>query len=106
LAEVGAPVVSPIDGVVDLRPAYKDPQKSKYKIVSILSGNTRYRFFYVSPDDDHSKPLVKPGDHIGKVQDIAASDRDGTMRNHIHFELWKDGKLVDPTQQVEEWQRD
>jgi murein DD-endopeptidase MepM/ murein hydrolase activator NlpD len=114
-APAGDPVVSPFDGVVDIRDAYTDPTKKEYKIVSVTSGEQRYRFFYVSPENYDGNAFVRDGDRItagqqiGIVQDIAKSDDKKQMRNHVHFaisaEADKNKKpiYIDPTPQVGAW---
>lgn len=111
LATAGADIVSPFDGTVDIKDAYADPDKKTYKIVSVTSGDMRYRYFYVSPNDRSGNPIVtegesvRSGQKIGIVQDIAKSDRNKNMHNHVHFEIVIGTANIDPTPQIEEWQR-
>ena len=122
VAATGDPVVSPVDGVIDISRAYKDAAKSEYKIVSVTSGGQRYRFFYVSPRSHEGTAFVRDGDRItagqqiGIVQNISKAYPPterirSEMRNHVHFAIStetdknKKPNYIDPTPQVEEWQR-
>ena len=110
LAPFGTTVASPFDGTIDIKNAYKDPNKSEFKIVSVTSQRgQRYRFFYVAPSDSDGTALVSDGDGvaagqaIGTVQNIAKIDRNKSMHNHIHFEIWEKNAAIDPTPQIDEW---
>ncbi len=110
-AAPGTDVSSPFDGKIRIDDAYSDPQKKEYKIVTVVTGQTEYRYFYVSPTDGKGTPLVKSGDNvtagqkIGTVQNIAKSDRNGKMHNHIHFAIRENKSYIDPTPQIEAWKK-
>ena len=55
------------------------------------------QFFYVDPRKGMKvHDLYQPGFVIGYVQDIAGRYPDSGMQNHIHVEVIRNGKNVDP----------
>jgi murein DD-endopeptidase MepM/ murein hydrolase activator NlpD len=113
LAKPGDEVVSPVDGtIVRIRPAYEDPKYEGLQAITIKGDDGReYKFLYVTPKDGDGQPTVQAkdrvsaGDPIGTVQDRAAYDRTGNMKNHVHIEIRdKLGQVVDPTPHFKRWQ--
>jgi len=106
-ADPGTEVKSPIAGEIDkIGPAYKDPKAygGGFQAVRIHGDDGRdYIIRYVEPGESNGRPLVRgdkvqSGQVIGHVQDRAAKDPSGQMRNHVHFEVKDEhGRLIDPT---------
>lgn len=106
-AEAGETVVSPISGVVehvgDPYDAKKHPNKANiYQSVTILTEDGhRIKIFYVELDPSIGKDTpVSAGQRIGAVQDLSKiypPKGGGRMTNHIHVEIWKNGRPKNPT---------
>ena len=88
---VGTPVRAPADGTVS---AVFNWRKSYGKVVEIDHGNgLKTRFAHLDSQQ------VAVGDEVKAGQVIAMSGATGTLRDagpHLHFEVWKNGKPVDP----------
>ncbi|KPU27658.1 hypothetical protein TR13x_03795 [Caloranaerobacter sp. TR13] len=85
---LGTPVYSIMPGVV----AYSG-WKSGYGKIVIIDHENGYKTYYAH----NSKLLVKKGDRVGKRQKIALSGNTGRSTGpHVHFEVHKNGKLLDP----------
>jgi murein DD-endopeptidase MepM/ murein hydrolase activator NlpD len=115
-AVAGTLVRSPVNGVVteDNADAYKNPTpvQAEFKAIKILGDDGRlYVLRYVKPRDVNDNVLtqkrkrVTAGEAVGSVQNIAKAYSDA-MTNHIHVEVWEDGKHIDPTLLVQRWTRD
>ena len=91
-------VTSPIHGTVTKYGyVYKNPKEDKpaMRYVEITSDMYRVWLMYVTLEDGLLGERVFEGDLIGKAQDV--SDYwGGSMRNHIHVQVWKFGLLTDP----------
>ncbi|MBF0355618.1 MAG: M23 family metallopeptidase [Alphaproteobacteria bacterium] len=99
----GQTVQSPVDGKVvrtDVKP-YKDD--SSYRGVEIeTSDGHKVKLFYLKPEVLPGT-TVKAGEPIGTAQDVSKKYPDngnGPMTPHVHVEVWKGGKPVDPTDSV------
>lgn len=89
----GELVSSPIAGKVKrITRAYSDDPN--YLNVVIENGSYLVKLMYVSPLVTVGKS-VATGDVIGKAQSIKKK-YGGGMTDHIHFEVWVNGKAVDP----------
>lgn len=89
----GENVFSPIDGkVLRISNAYSDD--SHYLNIVLQNSEFLVKVMYVKPKVS-AGTTVKKGDVIGVAQ--AINKKYGSaMTNHIHFEVWKDGKAVNP----------
>ena len=89
---VGTPVCAPADGTVS---AVFNWRKSYGKVVEIDHGNgLKTRFAHLDSQQ------VAVGDEVKAGQVIALSGNTGSSADagpHLHFEVWKDGKPIDPT---------
>lgn len=106
-AEPGQAVVSPVTGTVehigDPYDAKKHPNKADiYQSVTILTEDGyRVKIFYVGLDPSIGKETpISAGQRIGAVQDLSViypPKNGGRMTNHIHVEVWKNGRPRNPT---------
>lgn len=103
-AEAGTPVFILADGIISIkyrRTGKMYPDSSKYVISYFeglsIGGDDRWLFGlgYVCPFPLHPFNERWP---VGLAQDIAA--RYPGITPHIHFMVWKNGVLVDPTEIV------
>ena len=100
-AEPGQMVPVPIDGVVTRKSnVYKNKNKglrsTHIKGVGKWTG-FEVIMFYVDNVDFEEGTRVKRGDPLGPAQDVR--DKHGTsMKPHVHYKVYKDGKLIDPTE--------
>jgi hypothetical protein len=88
---------------------YKD---KKYTYIEITNEDGHnVCLLYVRPYGPDGRRLFKAGDKIergqiiGTLEDIASKPRksDKKMKNHVHIDVSKDGKRVDPTPWFESW---
>ena len=87
-AKLGNPVLAPADGIV----IFSGVKNGYGNAVEIDHGNG-----YVSLLAHHSRLLVKAGDIVTKATHIALAGRTGIATCvHVHVELRKDGKLINP----------
>jgi murein DD-endopeptidase MepM/ murein hydrolase activator NlpD len=117
----GELVFSPVDGKVEVRKPdpsgrlnngqwiepYPDSPNKKGKLrgVGIITDDGhRVRVLYVDPDAVDLKPgqQVRAGQAIGKAQDLSTV-YPKTMTNHVHVDVQKDGRFIDPTEKVSKW---
>ncbi|EOD00796.1 M23 family metallopeptidase [Caldisalinibacter kiritimatiensis] len=85
---VGTPVYALMEGTVKF-----SGWKSGYGYIVILEHANGYETYYAH----NSKLLVKKGDKVSKRQTIAYSGNTGRSTGpHVHFEIHKDGKLLNP----------
>jgi len=102
----GETVVSPVSGtyVRPARPYADDPRYSGAMIKA--DDGTEVKVFYISPATG-----LKPGDRVeagktplGTSQDLAqkypARGERGPITNHVHIQVKRDGKFIDPTESV------
>jgi len=87
-ASVGDPVLSVADGVVSFAGA-----RSGYgNVVEVDHGNG-----YVTRYAHNSRLVVKPGDLVRAGQTVARAGSTGRSTGaHVHFEVWEDGRVVNP----------
>lgn len=92
-AEVGADVFAVEDGVVES--IYKDDLLSGTEIVvSHADGLKSVYRFVTEAEGLKVGSQVKKGDVIATIAEATGNEyKDGA---HLHFEIWKDGKSVDP----------
>jgi len=91
-AEIGTPVKAALDGVV--KEVYED---DLWGIVIVIDHGNQLETRYANLSTKEMVKVgaqVKQGDHISKVGDTAKIEM--LMEPHLHFEVLKDGKLVDP----------
>jgi len=96
VVEPGAPVLSPVCGVVSkLGYCYADDLSWRY--VEITDGHQRrHRLFYVSPDvQEHWQ--VDENTPIGRAMDITRRYPNQGMTPHVHYEIKAhEGEWVNP----------
>jgi hypothetical protein len=92
LANPGSAIMAPISGI--MRPLTVYSTDTRWKGVSIKNNTTEVKIFYIHPlivNNTH----VYNGTRIGTAQDRASVSPG--MKNHIHVEVYINGKLVDPS---------
>lgn len=79
---------------------YSNPKKADYRYVEITdSKGYQHRYFYVEPLKSLSLgDCIDENQIIGKCQDIAKTC--SGMSNHVHYEIKKGGKYVDPKEYI------
>lgn len=91
-AKLGTPVFAPASGTV----IFAGTKNGYGNVVEIDHGNG-----YVSLLAHHSRLLVKVGDLVTAATEIAKAGRTGIATGvHVHVELRKDGRLVNPISYV------
>lgn len=93
VAAPGDPTISPIHGVVS-KLGYPYANALQFRYVEITGDIYRVRLMYVEPSVKVGDRVFE-GDQIGTVQDIA-SYWNPSMKNHVHYEVYKHGLLTDP----------
>jgi len=89
-AKVGDPVLSVADGVV----RFSGGKRGYGNVVEIDHGNG-----YVTLYAHNSRNTVKEGDLVRVGQEVAKAGSTGRSTGaHVHFEVWKDGQLMNPRQ--------
>ncbi|CRI62860.1 hypothetical protein THIOKS11010002 [Thiocapsa sp. KS1] len=88
-AAEGTPVYAPADGTV----ARSGFQKGKAGYYSVLDhgDGTQSKFFHLQEAAADAGTAYKKGDVIGRTGNTG-----GSTGPHLHYELWRDGKAVDP----------
>ncbi|WP_184407362.1 MULTISPECIES: M23 family metallopeptidase [unclassified Xanthomonas] len=87
-ANVGDPVMSVADGVV----SYAGVRGGYGNVVEVDHGNG-----YVTRYAHNSRLVVKVGDLVRAGQQLAKAGSSGRSTGaHVHFEVWVDGKVVNP----------
>jgi murein DD-endopeptidase MepM/ murein hydrolase activator NlpD len=87
-ANVGDPVLAVADGVV----SYSGVRGGYGKVVEIDHGNG-----YVTRYAHNSRLTVKVGDLVRAGQEVAKAGSTGRSTGaHVHFEVWKDGVVMNP----------
>ncbi|MBI3506188.1 MAG: M23 family metallopeptidase, partial [Proteobacteria bacterium] len=106
VAPPGTPIVSPVDGTV-IGPV--DPYRADPARRGMLSGiriETKDGYtvdmFYLEVDPNKFKygTAIRAGDPIGPAQDLTPAHPPkptGSITNHIHLQIKKDGTYIDPT---------
>ncbi|RXR01431.1 M23 family metallopeptidase [Pseudoxanthomonas composti] len=87
-ASVGDPVLSVADGVVSFAGV-----KSGYgNVVDVDHGNG-----YITRYAHNSRLMVQPGDLVRAGQQVAKAGSTGRSTGaHVHFEVWQDGRVMNP----------
>jgi murein DD-endopeptidase MepM/ murein hydrolase activator NlpD len=97
IAAPGATVRAPLAGVVK-RIGYVYPGNFDFQFVEIQGANgDLVRLMYVTPSPGIVRQAVNRGDIVGTAQPIAAH-HGGGMINHVHLDLKREGKFLDPLQ--------
>jgi murein DD-endopeptidase MepM/ murein hydrolase activator NlpD len=92
--EIGTPILSPIQGIVERIVNYEGDNIGKGIILRTEEGE-RLIFGHLS------EWKVKVGETISKGQEIALSGNTGNSTGaHLHLGLWEDGQYIDPTHYV------
>ncbi len=87
-AEVGDPVLAVADGVV----SFAGVRSGYGNVVEVDHGNG-----YVTRYAHNSRLVVKPGDLVRAGQALAKAGSSGRSTGaHVHFEVWEDGRVVNP----------
>ncbi|RRN58803.1 M23 family peptidase [Pseudoxanthomonas sp. SGNA-20] len=87
-ANVGDPVMAVADGVV----SFADTRNGYGKTVEIDHGNG-----YVTRYAHNSRLVVKAGDLVRAGQEVAKAGSTGRSTGaHVHFEVWENGRVVNP----------
>lgn len=97
LSTPGEPCLAPFAGVITKYGyVYKNPKAGKPKMRYVEITGPVYRTWLM-----YSTLTARVGDRIfegevyGKAQDVSGY-WGGSMRNHIHMQVWKNGLLTDP----------
>lgn len=87
-ANIGDPVLAVADGVV----SYAGVRSGYGKVVEVDHGNG-----YVTRYAHNSRLLVQVGDLVRQGQQVAKAGSTGRSTGaHVHFEVWKDGRVLNP----------
>lgn len=96
----GSTVSSPVDGTVMRTDVVVYPDAPHFSGVEIETDDgSRIKIFYVQPDIAKGS-RIKAGDPVGTAEDFTkryGPKKGGAITPHIHMEVRKDGKIVDPT---------
>ena len=100
----GESVVSMINGTVTkIGYPYGGRAASHLRYVEVTEGEYRIRLMYLEPTALITEgDYVCAGDRVGYASDIAKYHNKGKkkgqalMLNHLHIEIYKNGKLIDP----------
>ncbi|MDE0540480.1 MAG: M23 family metallopeptidase [Rhodospirillales bacterium] len=104
LAEPGTEVRAPVSGTVQVRTVYGAGHKFHKQFDSIwidTPDGTRVKLFYVDGSELKRGQKVSAGDVLGVMQDRARHD--AGMKNHVHIEVHRNGKSVDPSPFTGNW---
>ncbi len=105
VAPPGTQITSPVDGkvVAPFDPNGKDPDKAgKLNAIRIETKDGHLvDVLYVDVDKAKFKPgtSISKGEPLGPAQDLSPvypPNAKGPMTNHIHLQIQKDGKFIDP----------
>jgi len=87
-AQIGDPVLSVADGVV----SFAGVRNGYGNVVEVDHGNG-----YVTRYAHNSRLVVKSGDLVRAGQTVAKAGSSGRSTGaHVHFEVWEDGRVVNP----------
>jgi len=89
----GQKIFAPISGTI--RKLWVYPNSNQMRGVEISGGDTGIKIFYLD-SVLATGDKVKSGDYIGIAQDVAAYHHSPDMTPHVHVEVRKNGKLLDP----------
>ena len=98
----GQPVPSPIEGVIVRKgDVYRGKANNKGLRSTHIQGTGKYAgfkaiIFYVDNGQLPANSNVKAGDPLGPAQDVRVK-HGKVMLPHVHYKLYKNGKLIDPT---------
>lgn len=90
----GESVTAPIGGLV--RPLIVYDYSPLMKGIEITEGPVKMKIFYLESPLKKGD-VIKKGQNIGITQDVAGFHNAKSMTNHLHIELYINGKLEDPT---------
>ena len=94
VASPGETIFSPITGKVTRFPIpYADD--SRYTGIEITNSTYRIMIFYMKANVSIGSTVIA-GQSIGVAQNISAK-HGSAMKNHVHYEVYKNGVLIDPT---------
>ena len=100
----GQMVPAPIDGVViKTGIVYREDNMGLHSTHIEGTGKwTGYtvKMFYMNNDSLKEGAPVKRGAPLGPAQDVSLRRNKVKMTPHIHYEVYKDGKLIDPTKML------
>ena len=94
VAAPGETIFSPITGKVTRFPI-PYATDNRYNGIEITNSTYRIMIFYMKPNVSIGTTVIA-GQSIGIAQNISAK-HGSSMKNHIHFEVYKNGTLIDPT---------
>ncbi|WP_186434393.1 M23 family metallopeptidase [Lutibacter sp. Hel_I_33_5] len=103
VSKIGEDVVSMIDGVVT-KIGYAYAKALQFRYVEVTNDTFRVRLMYIEHDYVKVGQKVCSGDRVGYCLGIAnyhnRNKKKGQllMINHLHIQIWKNGKLIDPKQ--------
>ncbi|WP_281980461.1 M23 family metallopeptidase [Tenacibaculum mesophilum] len=89
----GQKVFACVDGRVRIGNVYA--YSTKMKLVEIKNSIYKVKQMYVQPTVKNGQ-MVKAGDVIGTLQDVATFHGSNKMKPHCHVGVWKHGLLTDP----------
>ena len=98
-SDEAAPVVSYMKGKVVKVKSPSTPNGTDGDIEIEHEGGLKTRYYHVTPREG-----LKRGDEVYGGQHIADLTRyfeSGVEQTHLHFEMYKDGKLIDPTEAID-----
>jgi murein DD-endopeptidase MepM/ murein hydrolase activator NlpD len=100
-APLGRPVLAAADGTAELATETYAPVPGAGRCV-MLDHGAGLKTFY-----SHLESFaVKVGERVAKGQTIARVGNSGrSTAPHLHFEVWRDGKAIDPASMIPVWQR-
>ena len=117
-APKGAPVVAPIDGVIELRGyAYKEEERIKdprlnelqsafIRGIGEFKGMTALLLYVTADDWPPIGSRVKAGTTIiGSAQNVGKVRENDSIDPHVHLELNWQGNGIDPSRVIPEWRR-
>ena len=90
----GQPVRAPMNGYIN-RVAYPYGDQQWKGLEMLLGNGMVIKIFYIEPAANIVGKEVKTGEVIGYAQDISRK-YGGGMLDHIHIELFEDGKHINP----------
>ena len=90
--DVAVPFGSPVHTVAEGMVTYAGVRSGYGNVVEIDHGNG-----YMTRYAHNSKLLVRPGQHVRVGDEIAQAGSTGrSTGSHVHFEVWHDGRVVNP----------
>ena len=89
-APAGTPILAPADGTISTV-SFQENGAGNYVVVDHADGSQSKYFHMQSRSPLEQGQPVSRGDQIGRVGSTGSS-----TGPHLHYEIWKDGKPVDP----------